>query len=67
MTIPLKITGKTSVCGVIGDPVEHTVSPAMHNAAFSELGLDFIYLPFKVAAGTWQTLCGACVPSTSGA
>ena len=49
MTIPLKITGKTSVCGVIGDPVEHTVSPAMHNAAFSELGLDFIYLPFKVA------------------
>jgi len=43
-----EITGKTTVCGVIGDPVEHTVSPAMHNAAFKALGLDYIYLPFRV-------------------
>jgi shikimate dehydrogenase len=42
------ITGKTKVCGLIGDPVEHTVSPAMHNAAFEKLGLDYIYLPFHV-------------------
>ena len=42
------ITGSTTVCGVIGDPIEHTLSPAMHNAAFRELGLDFVYLPFHV-------------------
>jgi shikimate dehydrogenase len=42
------ITGKTKICGLIGDPIEHTVSPAMHNAAFKALGLDFLYLPFKV-------------------
>jgi len=48
MNTPLKITGKTGVCGVIGDPVGHTVSPAMHNAAFSALGLNFVYMPFRV-------------------
>jgi shikimate dehydrogenase len=42
------ISGKTKVCALIGDPVEHTVSPAMHNAAFQELGLDYIYVAFKV-------------------
>jgi shikimate dehydrogenase len=44
----MKITGKTRICGLIGDPVEHTMSPAMHNAAFAELGLDCVYLPFHV-------------------
>jgi shikimate dehydrogenase len=48
MNTPPAITGKTVVCGVIGDPVEHTVSPAMHNAAFMALGLDYIYVPFRV-------------------
>jgi len=42
------ITGKTKICGIIGDPIEHTMSPAMHNAAFEALGLDYIYLPFRV-------------------
>ena len=42
------ISGKTRVCGVIGDPIEHTMSPVMHNAAFKKLGLDYIYLPFRV-------------------
>ena len=42
------ITGKTRVCGVIGDPIEHTMSPAMHNAAFEEMGMDYRYVPFKV-------------------
>ncbi|MTK64861.1 MAG: shikimate dehydrogenase [Methanobacterium sp.] len=44
------ITGKTNVFGIIGDPVEHTLSPGMHNAAFKELGLDNIYVPFQVKA-----------------
>ncbi len=45
------ITGKTSVYGIIGDPVEHSLSPGMHNAAFEKLGLDHIYVPFHVKAG----------------
>ena len=44
----MNITGKTKICGLIGDPVEHTMSPPMHNAAFDELGLDYAYLPFLV-------------------
>jgi len=42
------MSGKTRVCGVIGDPVEHTMSPAMHNAAFRQMGLDYCYVPFRV-------------------
>jgi len=42
------ISGKTILCGVIGDPVEHSVSPAMHNAAFKKMGLDYWYVPFRV-------------------
>ena len=42
------ISGKTRICGVIGDPIEHTMSPVMHNAAFKELGLDYIYIAFQV-------------------
>jgi len=44
----IDISGKTIVCGIIGDPVEHTVSPAMHNAAFAYAGLDYVYVPFQV-------------------
>jgi shikimate dehydrogenase len=42
------ISGKTRICGVIGDPIEHTMSPVMHNAAFNYLGLDYIYAAFRV-------------------
>ncbi|MBI4187868.1 MAG: shikimate dehydrogenase [Chloroflexi bacterium] len=42
------ISGKTKLCGIIGDPVEHTISPAMHNAAFLKTGLDYLYVPFRV-------------------
>ncbi len=44
------ISGTTGVCGVIGDPIEHTMSPAMHNAAFLETGVDFVYAAFHVTA-----------------
>ncbi len=44
----MNISGKTHVCGVIGDPIEHSLSPIIHNAAFSSLKLDFAYLAFKV-------------------
>lgn len=42
------ISGRTGICGIIGDPIEHTMSPVMHNAAFRELGLDYVYVPFRV-------------------
>jgi len=42
------VSGKTIVCGVIGDPIEHTMSPVMHNAAFQKLGIDYLYVPFRV-------------------
>lgn len=38
----------TTLVGVIGWPVEHSLSPAMHNAAFSELGLNWAYVPLPV-------------------
>ena len=44
----MTVTGKTKVCGVIGDPIEHTLSPIMHNAAFEALKLDYVFLAFKV-------------------
>jgi shikimate dehydrogenase len=46
----MAISGKTRVCGVIGDPIGHTLSPTIHNAAFSHLGLDFVFLAFHVKA-----------------
>ena len=42
------ISGQTTICGIIGDPIGHTMSPAMHNAAFKSLGLNYVYVPFKV-------------------
>jgi len=44
----MKISGKTRVCAIIGDPVEHSLSPVMHNAAFKELGLNLVYVAFTV-------------------
>lgn len=44
----MKITGTTQAIGIIGYPVEHSLSPLMHNAAFAHCGLDFNYTPFAV-------------------
>jgi shikimate dehydrogenase len=44
-------TSATRVAGVIGDPIEHSLSPVLHNAAFAELGIDWVYVAFHVAAG----------------
>jgi|688.fasta_scaffold02545_24 shikimate dehydrogenase len=45
-----RVSGTTALAGVLGDPVRHSLSPAMHNAALAELGLDWIYLALPVAA-----------------
>ncbi len=44
----MRIKGLTKVYGLFGDPVEHSLSPIMHNTAFQALGLDCVYLPFLV-------------------
>src|SRR5262245_494802 len=44
------IDARTHVVAVIGDPIEHSRSPAMHNAAFRRLGLPFVYVACRVAA-----------------
>jgi shikimate dehydrogenase len=41
----------TQVAAVIGDPVEHSLSPVLHNAAFAALGLDWVYVALPVAVG----------------
>ena len=50
----MKISGKTRVCGLIGDPVEHSLSPSIQNAAFDHLGLDYVYAVFPVRRGNLE-------------
>ncbi len=42
-------TSKTKLIAIFGDPIEQTLSPAIQNAAITELGLDMVYLPFHVS------------------
>jgi shikimate dehydrogenase len=54
------ITGATRVAGVIGDPVRHSLSPRLHNAAYEALGLDWVFAAFEVADGrAAEALAGA--------
>lgn len=49
------ITGHTGLCALLGSPVAHSISPAMHNEAFRLLGLDFAYLAFDVDTNGLKT------------
>ncbi len=42
------VTGGTTLVGILGNPVAHSLSPAMHNAAFQALGMDWLYVPLPV-------------------
>ncbi len=46
-----EINGKTRTCGLIGNPVEHTMSPMIHNFLAEEMGIDMAYVPFHVEEG----------------
>jgi shikimate dehydrogenase len=51
MTDHAAISGATRVAGVIGSPVRHSLSPALHNAAFAVAGVPWVYVAFEVAPG----------------
>ncbi len=51
----MEINGKTRLCGLIGNPVEHTQSPVIHNTLADELGVNMAYLPFHVDNGQLET------------
>lgn len=53
----MNINGKTQLFAIIGNPVSHSLSPAMHNAAFAELGINAAYVPIK-ADNIEQTVVG---------
>lgn len=47
----MRLSGSTRVAGVIGSPIRHSLSPVLHNAAFRDLGMDWVFLAFEVAEG----------------
>ena len=48
----MKDTKQVKITGIFGYPIGHTLSPAMHNAAYTALGLNYTYLPFEVTPAT---------------
>lgn len=51
----MSISGRTKVYGIFGHPVSHSFSPRMHNAAFTALGLDCVYIPFDIEPRDLET------------
>lgn len=50
--MPRSINGRTRLAGIIGWPLDHTLSPAMHNAAYEAMGVDWVYVPLPVEEGS---------------
>ena len=48
MLMDLKIDPKTKLYGIFGNPVEHSLSPLLHNAAFKHLKMDCVYMAFRI-------------------
>ncbi|MHB8895829.1 MAG: shikimate dehydrogenase, partial [Candidatus Geothermincolia bacterium] len=47
----MHIDGSTRLVGIIGNPLDHSLSPTIHNAAFDYLGLNWCYVPLPVEEG----------------
>ena len=60
------ISGRTRVFALLGDPVSHSLSPAMHNAAFHALGLEAVYVPLRCRADTVEPLIQALTAAGGG-
>ena len=59
------ISGATEIYGLIGDPVEHSYSPSMMNAAFFSMNLDARYLAFQVKTEEVYEAIQGCLLYTS--
>ena len=57
--MPMFISGRTSFLGVLGQPVRHSLSPEMHNAALAELALDWVYLALPTPPAQLATVVQA--------
>lgn len=55
-----RINAQTQVFGVIADPVAHSYSPLIHNTLFRKLGMNAVYLPFRVPASDLETFISDC-------
>jgi shikimate dehydrogenase len=60
------IGGRTRVFALLGDPVAHSLSPAIHNAAFRALGLDAVYVPIRCDEGAVPVLMRALAAANGG-
>lgn len=58
--------GAARRCAVLGDPIEHSLSPVLHRAAFEALGLDWTYEACRVPAGSLAEFLGRCEESWRG-
>jgi shikimate dehydrogenase len=56
----VEISAKTRLLAVLGDPVEHSLSPTMHNAACRALGLDAVYVALRCSPATVPAVLAAC-------
>ena len=57
----MNISGRTKILGVVGNPVSHSLSPAIHNYCYRLMGIDAVYLPFEVKEGYLkEALDGFC-------
>ena len=55
----MKINGKTHTCGLIGNPVEHTMSPVIHNTLAEKMGINMVYVPLLVQQDLAAAVKGA--------
>ncbi len=62
----MKINGLTKTCGLIGNPVEHTLSPVIHNTLAEITGKNLVYVPFRVEQGLAEAVSGAYALSIQG-
>jgi len=60
------LTSRTSVYGLIGDPLEHSISPQIQNAAYAKMGLDAVYLCFRVRGSVVKAVRAAPILGISG-
>ena len=59
-------TSANYTCAVLGDPIDHSLSPTLHNAAYAELGLGWTYDRHQVPAGGLAGFLAACGPHVRG-